>query len=269
MLNKVLVPLGLREPMEQIESMFNFQKKMQTKSAVLLHVGHTTGRLGDKNRSRLETLAAKLREKDIEVEYSLKSGSIPRLIRGTAQEYSADYISLIFRKKNWLQRAILGSKVKDLIRLSELPVLVYKKAPWEVSEDVRVLYATSFSDTDKSICSFLQHGGIDTRQLLFLHVGKRAPDPQAEEKRRLSVIRKLKQMQRDCGSLSAEEDPISLIGSPRRKIPASARRESAHLILLGKADSSSRAAPVFGSTSEEVSYNAACSVLIIPHPDEM
>jgi nucleotide-binding universal stress UspA family protein len=47
-----------------------------------------------------------------------------------------------------------------------------------------------------------------------------------------------------------------------------ARRLGVDLVLLGKADSVVGLAPVLGSTTEEVSYNVGCSVLIIPRDIE-
>lgn len=78
------------------------------------------------------------------------------------------------------------------------------------------------------------------------------------------VEKYLKDMQNMCSLNDKKGESISLIGSPRKQILRTARKVSANLVLMGKADTGSDIGPVIGSTAEDVSYNAPCSVLIVP-----
>lgn len=265
MLKKILIPLSFHESAESIQKMCTLVKSLGTEEAVLLHVGSKRGSSGRHGREKLEGYAEKLGQAGIEAETAIYPGSVQLEIVQAASDFEVDYIGFPFKRKNWLKRTILGSVVKDVIRQSDIPVFVFKeKSGRGEDEPFRVMYPSSLHWEEDVILSYLENNFFMADEVDFLYVGKRAPDPVVEQKRQDWVEEKLKEMRGRIGLDEEKSSGINLLGSPRRVIVRVARRRSVDLILLGKADSASGTEPVLGSTAEEVSYNAPCSVLIIP-----
>ncbi|HDQ13334.1 MAG TPA: universal stress protein [Sediminispirochaeta sp.] len=263
MLRKILIPLKLKESFNKISDLADFLTKMGAQDVVLLHIGRSAGVKGRRNRVLLERYGGSLKEYSFRVRTSLRSGSVRREILKAAAEKECDSICLSFKKKNWVEQAIMGSVVKDTIRLSELPVCVYKKGSEKRDEGMRVLYASSFSAVDSQLLALL---APMRTELILLHVGRRAPDPRAEEERNQKVRRSFELLAQSLPDTTTVLDRFSLVGQAERKIIRTARKKGVDLILMGKADSRARSGPILGSTAEMVSYNAPCSVLIIPNP---
>lgn len=266
MLNKVLIPLNLKETVDKVTDMCLFVKSFGVETAVLFHAGSNRGRAGKQNKKRLERYAEEIQPIGIETKEVIRPGSIQDGIEVTAVEEDADFIGLPFKKKNFLSRAILGSTIKDVIRLSDIPVFVYKKPGFRQRNDerFRVLYATSLQGRDEALISHIRHENFHVDEIVFMHVGRRAPDPVVEKERRDSVETSLRELGEKYGVQQDGKSYIEMLGSPRREIVKASRRIPADLILIGKADTGTTSEPVLGSTAEEVSYNAPCSVLIVP-----
>lgn len=263
MLRKALVPVSFHEHPDKLIAMGSLLRALGTTDAVLLHVGRPNSR-------RMEALTSELAEAGLHVEGASRSGSTQMRIVEAAEELSADFIAFAFKKKSILRRAIMGSTIKDVIRQSDLPVFVFKEPPaWQSSDDIfRVMYATSLQWGDDIILSYIRDRRFQAEEMVLLHVGRRAPDPVVEGRRREEVERKLRELRANCGLGESDSRQISVLGTARRQIVRVARRLGVDLVLLGKADSVIGLAPVLGSTTEEVSYNVGCSVLIIPRDVE-
>lgn len=295
MLKSALVPLTLRERPERVEALFEFLKGMRVQSVVLFHVQ------GERARHRVErslmALADSAEVMGLKTSIGTRSGPVASTVIEAAMSQRVDMIALPFARKNWLQRALLGSVTKDLIRTSPLPVFVHKEWPkersGERSEDgvFRILYATSLKPSDDKILPYVRRSELANGEVILLHVGRRAPDPEAEERRHNESIASLNGLAMRCG-LTAENVRIeSVIGRPKRRIVRYGRMEEADLIIIGKADtrvdgngstgngtagtqdartaqlrqdSDATPEPVLGSTAGEVSYNAWSSVLVVP-----
>lgn len=270
MLRKALIPLSFHERIEKLEAMCSLLWGLGSREVVLLHVGSVSRGQRKQNQRRIDEVAEKLRALGFGVDTALRSGSTQMGIVETAEERGADMIAFAFKKKSILRRAIMGSTVKDVIRQSDIPVFVYKEKPlWRRNDETfRVMYATSLQWGDDIILSYIRDKWFQADEVVFLHVGRRAPDPFVEQTRRDRVEEQLWELRRNCGLGEADSEQIAVLGTARRQIVKSARRIPADLVLLGKADSVIGLAPVLGSTTEEVSYNVGCSVLIVPRDIE-
>ncbi|MFP4363900.1 MAG: universal stress protein [Spirochaetia bacterium] len=266
MLGKALVPLSLHEPVDEVSDLCEYIQSLGAQEVLLLHVGAEKGRAGKQNLKRLEKYEDAVKLKNFNICSEVQSGSVQMETMAAASEWEADFICIPFRKKTWLHRAVLGSKVKDIIRQSDIPVFVYKEPTRRQQKDgvFRVLYATSLQGRDEVIISHIRHKDFHVDEAAFLHVGTRAPDPKAEEKRREAVRESLATLEANCGLRQKQSQSILEIGTPRNVIVRTAKKLAADLVLLGKADNTKVSEPVLGSTAEEVSYNTPCSVMIIP-----
>ena len=233
---------------------------------MLIHVGSNKGGTGRHNREKLDAAAARIEKQGFSVETAIRPGSIQLEIVHAAGEFEADYIGFSFKRKNWLKRTILGSNIKDVIRQSDIPVFVYKERTRQIIEDkaYRVLYPSSLQWKDDVIVSYIRDKEFQPDEVIFFYAGKRAPDPVVEKQRQDRVEEQLEELRIQSGLAQEETRKVAVLGSPRRQIVRIARKTLADVIFLGKADTTVGMGPVLGSTAEEVSYNAGCSVLIIP-----
>ncbi len=266
MLKRALMPLQLHESKKRIDNMCEFLKTLGTDEIVLIHVGSNRGGAGRHNREKLDAAAARIEKLGFSVETAVRPGSVQLEIVHAAGEFEVDYIGFTFKRKNWLKRAIFGSNIKDVIRQSDIPVFVYKEKKRQTAEErsYRVLYPSSLQWKDDIIVSYIRDKEFKPDEVIFLYVGKRAPDPVVEQQRQDRVEERMEELRTQCGLAKGETRNIAVLGSARRQIVRIARKIPADVIFLGKADTAVGMGPVLGSTAEEVSYNAGCSVLIIP-----
>ena len=268
MFDTVLVPLTLHEKQEEISKLFAVLVRMNVRSVILFHVK------GDRSREKVERSLRQYGESAVPdgLEYTAEThpGPVSGTIVDAALNDKADGIAIPFARKGWLQRALLGSVTKDVIRSSPLPVFVHK--PWpnrdEVPPTFRVLYATSLSPSDASIISFLQSANVVPDEVVLLHVGRRAPDPTAEAGRHNDVVAGLNGLSMRTGLPGDNVTIESVIGRPKRQIVRRSRLLEADLVVIGKSDTTAGLEQVLGSTAEEVSYNAWSSVLVVPTQSE-
>jgi nucleotide-binding universal stress UspA family protein len=270
MLRKALIPISFREKREKLEALCALLWSLGTREVILLHVGSVSRGQGKQSQRRLESVAESVRAQGLTVETALRAGSVQMGVVETATERECDVIAFAFKKKSLLRRAIMGSTVKDVIRQSDIPIFVYKEQPpWRRSDETfRVMYATSLQWGDDIILSYIRDKWFQADEIIFVHVGRRAPDPFVENQRRDRVEEQMRELRKNCGLGESDSRQMAVLGSARRQIVKAARRIPADLVLLGKADSVIGLAPVLGSTTEEVSYNVGCSVLIVPRDVE-
>lgn len=266
MFQSALIPISFRESTAKLRGLFEFLHYFGTQRAELLHVissGH-----GERNLRRLETVRELLLENadGIEVATRVTSGSAAMEISRVAREIGASFVSVPWKRKNWLQRTLVGSTTKDIIRLSDHPLFIYKGfGTRSVGEKVPfvVLYATALGGSDETVLPFLNWSGLAADPVVLVHVGPRAPDPVAEERRKEEVDESLRRLAERCNGSSGEVEMLNLTGSPGRAIRQAARRRQANLLVIGKSERSAGLTGSLGSTAATIAYNASQSVFIV------
>jgi nucleotide-binding universal stress UspA family protein len=286
-----LLPVSFREPAWRLKAMLAFLQNFDTERVVLLHV--STGPITAATQSRIEAirdqavedLRAELTEADgaetptaqvadsaagsnvvagVTIDVRVRSGSPAFEISLTAREEGADFIYFPWKRKNWIQRTLVGSTTKDVIRLSNLPIFVFKQRGGRgTDEPFRILYPTNFKDTDRYVVAYLQYQGLAADELVLLNVHDRAPDPTAESRQESWCRENLSRLTGEVEENFREVEPVAMTGSPRRVIPRVARRNGTDLVILGKSDQESALSAMMGSVAEEVANSAPCSVFIV------
>lgn len=265
MFETALFPLNFNETESRIEEMLAFLGHFGTRHVYLLHVVEFGVAAAGRAERHLRRIEKTVREKGLEPRVLVRNGSAANEIVRAAEEEEADYICFTWKRKSWIQRSILGSTTKDVIRLSDKPVFVQKRGrPVPEPGRMSVLYATDFQATDANVSPYLRFSGLAAKQLWLIHVGERAPDPQAEANRTALVQDNLERLANEFSENFEQCDIISTVGNPRREVVREARRLGADLIVLGKADVRGTLGAVLGSTAEEMPHSAKSSVLIIP-----
>ncbi len=279
MFSTALLPVRPREAAGRVGAMLAFLRKFDTDRVVLLYVAGGVPRAAAE-RSLIDLrdraiVAAKeeVKEADVggpgmRVETLLKSGSPALEITRTAWEIGASFIYLPYKRKSWIQQTLVGSTTKDVIRLTTLPVFVFRqRIGSSVDDPLHVLYPTAFGDTDRWAVPYLQYPGLGAQSLSLLHVRERAPDPTAERRRHEFCDANLSRLSEELRGAYKEVSSLQVVGHPKQTIPRVARRENAGLVVIGKSDRAGGLSAVMGSVVEELSKSAPCSVFIVSRSD--
>lgn len=265
MFETALFPLNFNEPTARIDEMLAFLTHFGTREVILLHAVEFGAGASGRAERRLRRVADRASGQGFDSRVLLRNGSAASEIVTVAGEEAADFIVFSWKRKSWIQRSILGSTTKDVIRLTDRPVFVHKATRAVPAEgEMAVLYATNFRHTDAAVSPYLRTSGLTAHRLHLLNVGERAPDPAAERNRRAEVEANLSRLSGEFSENFDEIDERATVGHPRREIVREARRVDADLIVLGKADTAGGLGSVLGSTAEDLPHSARCSVLIIP-----
>jgi nucleotide-binding universal stress UspA family protein len=275
-IDSALVPIGFNEPAKRFQSMIPALRVLGLERVVLLHLGSFRKRV--EHEDRLSRYAVLFREEGLATEVRVGSGSPALQIHTIAVQEGLDCIVFCWKMKTRLQRAVTGSVTLDVIRMSSLPVFVYKRslssivssqtvvsdtpAEEEPVKETKVMYATDFGSADAAIIPYLNRDNFPVDRLIILHAGHRAPDPAAERERIRRVKNNLNRLSLQCGIPDTETLPV--MGTPGKAVARHARRLGADVIILGKTASSRGLSSMLGSVAEAVAFRAWCSVLIVP-----
>lgn len=266
MLDTAVWPVSLKEPQVRIDGVINLLTHFGTGHVHLLHVTEGNGQAQKQRPKGLEKLKERLGNVDFHWELSFSGGNVPQAICDFAQNQDADLIILPWKTKIILARALFGDVVRDVIRLSNRPVVVYKDRPGPDKEDgiQRIMYATGFEATNRVIVPYVKHLGLKVNTLYLLTVGPRAPDPEAEKRRRQEMASKLDALAEETAEYYNQVEEVSDLGNTHKRISQQARKEGVDLIIIGKHDKPGPTQLVLGSTVERLLQKAPCSVLVIP-----
>lgn len=267
MLQKTVLPLSLKESQYKILNLLEATHDFGTRQVALVHVlasGKTNA--GSRRQDKLLHLAQKIRDLGFECEIYFKSGSVATEVAQISLELEADFISLLWKSKSALRQAVLGNPLTDIVRQSDLPVFIYK-APYYKTPRLNlrnILYATNFKRTDSRVMNYLINEEFQADTLYLLHVGSRAPDPWAEQKRYKQIMDDLSRLEAECKHAYNQVQKLQTVGSIKNQIVRQSWKHNVDLIILGKFDQDMPFANLLGSVAESVPQQAHCSVFIIP-----
>ena len=268
MLTHAVIPLSLKEADQRIVSMGRLLRYFGTKKVSLVHVrgNKGTGKKEERLTDTIRAYALKLREMGFEADMYFKQGHIATEILTMAAELEADLLSISWERKRVLHKALLGSVQADMVRMADVPVFVYKHSIFIAKEQKmsQAMYATNFQITDSHVMPYLTNPDFATQSLYILHVGERAPDPQAEAERRSKVQQNLNRLKAECEHAFYEIKTLDVVGHPGAKIVHMARRYGVDLLIVGKCDTQSAFEQIMGSTTQLIADKASCSIFIVP-----
>ncbi len=267
MLQKTVLPLSLKEPQYKILNMLEAIQDLGTSHVYLVHVlGTDKASSNSKRQDKLLQIAHQIRDQGFECEMYFKTGYVATEAARISNELDAHFISLLWQAKSALRQAVLGNLLKDIVRQSDLPVFIYKRPSYKAPRLSlnKVLYATDFKRTDSRVMNYLIDSKFQADTLYLLHVGSRAPDPQAEEARRNQVLQNLSRLESECSHAYNQVQKLQTVGSIKDQIVLQAWKHDVDLIILGKFDQEAPFANLLGSVAESVPDKAHCSTFIIP-----
>lgn len=225
----------------------------------------------DEFRAWLEKGAAPIREAGLTVTTSVTASGVPAdELLAVARAEGADLVVVGSRSHNFLHEIFLGSVAKEVIRKSQLPVLIERLEPTETGQAEtcaaicsraldRVLLATdlsaqSRSAEDAAVRLAGKAGRIDC--LTVLDPDASEEDRQAVEDRHQELVQRLKDSGGNTGSRIEQGEPSEVISR--------VGQEGCSLIIVGKHGRNWAADKIIGSTAAKVCEIARRPVLMMP-----
>lgn len=263
MLSSFVFPVQGHTPYSLLVAMAREVQSMQPQHIYLLHVGSPSAQ----QVRRLQRLEEGMQELGLPVEFMQKSGHVATEVVATAK--ATDSVICFARQpRNPVRKALAGSVVSDVLRMSEQPVLIHKRN-LSLTDDSRirtVMYATDFKYKDSACIRYIKQQHLPAQNLVLLHVGERAPDPEAEKRRYQTVVANLERLASECRDSYEHIEQLEVVGlGVDRQIIRQARRHNVDLLMLGcRLVGSGFFNRFVGSTAQSLQYRAPCSLLIIP-----
>lgn len=264
MLGTCILPLSLKESFKTIRSIASFIKDLGTERIFLSHIFEGK-RIRQKQSEKMGDIAEELRGMDFIVSTHSRKGSVVDGIMDLTKELAPDFAALPWHNIDPLRRSLVGSIDIDIVRSIDIPALIYKKE--SISSDPglsSIIYATNFQRTDSIVVPYLSGDCLHAGTLYLLHVGKRAPDPEADQKRRSLIRKSLDRLAVECRVNFNNVETIETVGSVRTEIVREAKRKKADMIIMGKTDSKKSIDRILGSTAESVAIKSHTNIILIP-----
>ncbi|MBU8848001.1 MAG: universal stress protein [Desulfobacterales bacterium] len=196
---------------------------------------------------------------------------VPEILKVVKKE-SPDLIVIGRSHKGTLEQLYAGSDIVELMRRTEVPVLVFKHVmednivPEKLFE--RPLFATNWSDSGKKTVEYIKELKNVIGEIHVMHVVKEGAlkSPNAHE---VQKVRKAERKRLDdlCTELEAEginARPHVYVGDPQKEIEKAAKEYQASMIILGSSEKAAILERWVGSISKNIADKSIFPCLLIP-----
>lgn len=203
--------------------------------------------------------------------YMEVSTLIPEILKVVEKE-SPDLIVIGRSHKGRLESLYAGSDVMELIRRTEVPILVFKHmiedniVPEKLFE--RPLLATNWSDTSKKAVEYIKDLKNVVGELHVMHVVKesalKSSDTHEVQKIRRAERKKLDLLCDEFEDAGINVRPHVYVGDPQKEIQRAAKEYQASMVILGSSDKAAVWERWVGSISKNIADKSAYPCLLIP-----
>ncbi|MDP1628146.1 universal stress protein [Parvibaculum sp.] len=242
--------------------------------AYVIRIGYAQGAgygHEDDFRAWLERDAVPIRQAGLTVTTSVTASGVPaEELLSVARSQGADLVVVGSRSHNFLHEIFLGSVAREVIRKSELPVLIERLEPTRAGQAEtcaavcgraldRILLATDLSPQsraaeDAAVRLAAKAGHIDCLTVLANDAGE--DERKAAEARLQGIVRRIEDSGGNAGSRIESGDPAEII--------ARIGQEGYSLIIVGKHGRNWVAGKIIGSTAAGVCEISRRPVLMMP-----
>jgi nucleotide-binding universal stress UspA family protein len=278
---RILTPTDFSPSAELAMRSAEFLSRQERARLYLLHVIQLPapsylGRLGlDRDlretwiagaREQLAELARDLAGTELEVETILREGKPWSEILDVSRERETDLICLGNSGHSALERLLLGSTAENVVRRTDIPVLIVRERP--LTEVRRVLVPVDFDPGTKVAIRFAL-AKFPSAEISALHVV--APLPPADPvvgplvPNLVAIREKIRALLDRLGARDVVET-VRLMGDPAGAILEGARRSDVDLLVLTTHGRRGVSRAMLGSVAEKVVRHADRPVLVLPGP---
>ncbi len=229
-------------------------------------------RLREAANIRFIDWAEDLFEQGMEVGVYIVVGSLVAEVIKAAQKEESDLIVIGRSHKGLLEQFYSGSDVTELIRRTQIPVLVYKPSPENVfvldKPFERPLLATDWSPASLRAVDYLKGLRGIVEKIHVVHViGEKdlsGSSVMEVQKARKLIRQKLDEICQTMEDAGIEADPHVYVGDPEQEIEKAARECLATLVVLGSSGKAGWVERWIGSTPQKIAEKSVFPTLIIP-----
>ena len=192
-------------------------------------------------------------------------------IDAEAHDCGADLLVVGAHGKHWLTGCLLGSTSENLVRVSQIPVLVVKHPPRGAYRAVVLAVDTSpVAAHAARTASFLTPHAIHTAMHVSVVIGETLLRMHGTSEEQLAQLRRVstEQVRGDIDDRAAELGARAVIesGRPQERLPELFRRHNADLIAVGTGSRSTLGYALIGSVAQHVLRDVPADVLVVPAP---
>lgn len=221
-----------------------------------------------------------LKDTEATLSTAVVEGDVDKSIIGAAVDSDADLIVTGAKGLKGIKSIIIGSTTRAIAHNSPVPVLVVKKAQWEMSEKLRILFATDGSEFADAAGKFL--AGVpfgDASEITVLNVIRSAvhdiperfiveiDDRMKEEVARARTVefaesnKTIQRAQEYLKDSFGKVEGLSKVGDPSIEILEVAEKHKADLIVVGCRGALGTKGKL-GTISRDIIRHATCSFMI-------
>ncbi len=203
--------------------------------------------------------------------YMEVSTLIPEILKVVEKE-SPDLIVIGRSHKGPLEQLYAGSDVMELVRRTEVPILVFKHmiddkiVPEKLFE--RPLFATNWSKTDQKTIEYVKGLKDVIGEIHIMHVVKekalKSPDTHEVQKVRKKERQKLDALCDELDEAGLNARPHVYVGDPQKEIEKAAKEYQASMVILGSSEKAAIIERWTGSISKNIADKSIFPCLLIP-----
>ncbi len=200
---------------------------------------------------------------------------IPEILKVVEKE-SPDLIVIGRSHKGRIEKLYSKSDVLELIRRTQVPILVFKHmmddniVPEKIFE--RPLFANNWKNTGKKATAFLKGLKNVIGELHIMHVLKenalKSHDSHKVQKVRKAERKRLDDLCDEFEQAGIRARPHVYVGDPQQEIEKAAREYQASMIVLGSSDKASILERWTGSATKNIADHSIFPCLLIPGKKE-
>ena len=195
-----------------------------------------------------------------------------------AREHHSDAIAIGSHGRAGLMRALLGSVAEEVVRGSDVPVIVAHPGDDERVGPVAVAIDDSPA-SDAALTTAIALATPGGHTLVLLHVfgagdlrrvedGLREDVSERFEEARLQAAALLEEAADRCRAAGVTCECVQLEGDPAQEILAAVARHACSTIVIGTHGASELSRLLFGSVAATVAERARIPVVLVRHPDQ-
>ncbi len=275
---RILLATDFSEPARQLIQCLPELKAMGMEEVVLFHAISVVKaqasalELKQYNEEELEKEKNRLEEQGLKVSVKVPLGFAPQEIIHAAKEEKASMILMGSHGGGMIKSIFLGSTTFDVIRMSEIPVLVEKyknvkaddyRSACELKFD-KILFPTDFSPCSRLGYEQLKELAPKAQRIELVSVLERISDQSVWEEAKDRSEQEMLLMKKELEALGTETKIHVTQGTPSRQILEIADRENVSLILISRRGQGKIKDLLLGSTAEAVARQSKQPVLLVP-----
>ncbi|MCK8823587.1 universal stress protein [Fuchsiella alkaliacetigena] len=278
LIEKALVATDFSEPARQLVNSVEELKAAGLKEVLLMHVVNASAdysilkSMQDNSEQELAKERQKIENLGLEVKTLISVGSPANEITQIAQKEKMDLILIAAHGKGYVKEVLLGSTTFDVVRISEVPVLVEKfknigSADCQaVTEEKfkKVLIPTDFSERSLSFIDKLKEAKDIIEEVVLLSVIEWSKSKPEFEEFKDKSYQQLKKLRSEFEELGIKVTNEVRAGYSAGGILAVAEEKDVSLIAMATRGAGTIKGLFIGSTANEVVRKAKQPVLLDP-----